>query len=81
MNNLELRLKYSGIQQIEVLSSRKTKSFDELFSGSYLPLAVREERARFSAGLLGEQANTKPTPPDKTIPDPSSTVNNTQHFK
>ena len=41
----------------------KTKSFDELFTGSYLPLAVREERARFSAGYMEEQQKTTPTPP------------------
>ena len=29
------------------LELMKTKSFDELFSGSYLPLAGREERAIF----------------------------------
>ena len=59
----------------------KTKSFEELFTGSYLPLAVREERARFSAGLLGEQANTQPTSTDTTTTIPEPNVNNTQHFK
>ncbi|HJT85423.1 MAG TPA: hypothetical protein VJ697_13165 [Nitrososphaeraceae archaeon] len=41
-----------------------TRAFSELFTGSYLPLAVREERARFSRGLLDEQQKTEPTSPD-----------------
>jgi hypothetical protein len=39
----------------------KTKPFDELFTGSYLSLAVREERARFYKGLSDEQQKTTPT--------------------
>ena len=58
----------------------KTKSWEELFTGSYLPLSVREERVRFSGRYMEEQAKTNPTPTDnKTIPEPN--VNNTQHFK
>lgn len=57
----------------------KTKSFDELFSGSYLPLAVREERARFSAGLITEQSKTEPTPSDPSTSN--NTVNNTSAYK
>jgi hypothetical protein len=59
----------------------KTKSFDELFSGSYLPLAVREERARFSAGLLEEQSKTTPTPSDPASTSTNNTVNNTSAYK
>lgn len=55
----------------------KTRSFEELFSGSYLPLAVREERARFSQGLLDEQSKTTPTASDPK----TNTVNNTQAYK
>lgn len=57
----------------------KTKSFDELFTGSYLPLA-EEERARFSAGLLEEQSKTTPTP-DSNPTDTNNNVNNSSAYR
>ncbi|HJT83400.1 MAG TPA: hypothetical protein VJ697_02865 [Nitrososphaeraceae archaeon] len=39
-----------------------TRPFEELINDSYLPRALREERARFSAGYLAEQQKTEPTP-------------------
>ncbi len=61
----------------------KTKSFEELFSGSYLPLAVREERARFSAGYMEEQNKTNPTSPEaeKATSIPSPDIKKTDAYK
>lgn len=61
----------------------KTKSFEELFTGSYLPLAVREERARFNAGYMEEQQKTAPTTtsPSDASSSPSSSINNTSAYK
>ena len=62
----------------------KTKSFDELFTGSYLPLAVREERARFSAGYMEEQQKIAPTttsPSADASSSSGSSVNNTSAYK
>lgn len=63
----------------------KTKSFEELFTGSYLPLAVREERARFSAGYMEEQQKTAPTtttsPSTDSSSSSSSSVNNNSAYK
>ena len=57
----------------------KTKSFDELFTGSYLPLAIREERARFSVGYMEEQQKTTPSTVEKTTSAPD--IKNTNAYK
>lgn len=58
-----------------------TKPFEELITDSYLPRAVREERARFSAGYLAEQEKITPTPSEAekatSIPD----IKNTSAYK
>jgi hypothetical protein len=62
----------------------KTLSFDTLMQGSYLPPAVREEKARFSSGLLGEQVNPNPTPANatnNTAIGPTSSTSNTSAYK
>jgi hypothetical protein len=61
------------------LELMKTKSFEELFTDAYLPLAVREERARFSAGYMEEQQKTTPTPPSSSSSGP--TTSNTSAYK
>ena len=58
----------------------KTKSFEELFNGTYLPPAVREERMRFSAGYMEEQQKTSPTTTiEKTSSGPD--IKNTNAYK
>ena len=57
----------------------KTQSFETLFSGAYLPLAVREERARFSAGYMEEQQKTTPTTTEKVTSGPD--IKNTNAYK
>jgi hypothetical protein len=54
-----------------------------IITGSYLPLAVREERARFSKGLLDEQQQTEPTSTDieeKTKSIPAPDIKNTSAY-
>jgi hypothetical protein len=58
-----------------------TRSFETLITDAYLPLGLREERARFSAGYLEEQNKTTPTPSEAekatSIPD----IKNTSAYK
>ena len=76
-SNIAIEIYWQSLERsIELF---KTKSFDELFSGSYLPLAYREEKARFSAGYMGEQSNTKPTDPSPTTNN-TNTVNNSNSY-
>ena len=61
----------------------KKSSFDELFIGRYLPLAVREERARFFKWLLDEQQQAEPTSTDieeKTKSIPAPDIKNTSAY-
>jgi hypothetical protein len=57
----------------------KTKPFEELFNGTYLPPAVREERIRFSQGYMEEQQKTSPTTTEKTSNGPD--IKNTNAYK
>lgn len=59
----------------------KTKSFVELFNGSYLPPAVREEKLRLSQGLTGETNTQPPTIPENNNNSNTNTVNNTSAYK
>ena len=59
----------------------KTKSFDELFTGTYLPLAVREERARFSQGYMEEQQKTTPTTIEVEKATSAPDIKNTNAYK
>ncbi|MGE0243436.1 MAG: hypothetical protein AB7P56_05865 [Nitrososphaeraceae archaeon] len=59
------------------LELMKTKTFAELFNGSYLPPAVKEERLRMSQGLTGEFNKPNPTVPEHN----TNFVNNTSAYK
>ena len=69
-----------GNQQKDQLNLMKTKSFEELFNGSYLPPAVREERMRFSAGYMEEQQKTTPTTIEK-VTSSGPDIKNTNAYK